>query len=188
MTCDWVQVSNTRQHISLQNGWIPMRFHCILQRFKTPYARCNKAAPEHDWISFMFHSVLFLVCFIFAYVNINLMRMAKKFQFHFLCPFFQKLAVCQHALWLIQISLFMLCFPTGSSPMKSSLAQTMTGGAIWYWCTLNLEFTFNFFRGCCRLFGYQSNYNFLQFVISFPPVTTAVEVSWSPNKENNISK
>ena len=56
--------------------------------------------------------------------------------------------------------------------MKSTLAKTITDGAICHWCTLALEFTFTF----C----YHSYYPYLQFVINFPPVAMSREVGYSP--------
>ena len=83
-----------------------------------------------------------------------------------------------------QSRFFMICFQQWcspwSSPMKSTLAQTTTDGAIRHWCALTLEFTFNFFGGCSGLFGYHSYYPSLHFVINFPPAATSREVDYSP--------
>lgn len=97
------KLSDTRQHISLQNALIVLRFHCGLHRFKTSCARCSKAAPEHNWTSSMFHSrdsVLFLICLIFLSVNIELMCLTKKLEFCLVCP----KNILPEALWLCVMS------------------------------------------------------------------------------------
>ncbi len=196
MTCNWDQAFwHVGSKFCYQNGLelvLSQSWNC---RFKTPCARCSKVAPEHNRASSMFHdSVLFFVCFIFTSVNIELMRLAKKVQFCLLCP----KVILPEALWLVnmhfskfQSRFFMICFqqwsPPRSSSIKSTLAQTVTDGAIEHWCTLTLEFTSNLFGSCSGLFGYHSYYLSLRFDNNFPLEATSREVGYSPVDQSRSS-
>ena len=109
------KLSDTGQHILLQNALIVLRFHCTLHTFKTPCARCSKAALEHNRASSMFHSrysVLFFVCFIFCICEHRADVTCQK------APVFSHLSkghsprsfnhysISQYAFWQIPVSLF----------------------------------------------------------------------------------
>lgn len=86
-----------------------------------------------------------------------MMFKGKKFKFFLILHFTHKPTVHLETSWVI----IMLCgfsmiwrtVTSSPSPMKSTLAQTVTGGVIPRWWTLTLDFTSNLFGGCSGHIG-----------------------------------
>lgn len=102
----------------LSNTLMVLRVHCNLRIFKTH--RFSKEAPQHNWFFSMFHkrdNVLVFLCVIFASVNRELRRLAKRWQVCLTCA----KDILPQELWPLNIQIQRLCPCPCTVPPTASL-------------------------------------------------------------------